>query len=117
MGGPAGDGRGRAARSGLGRVALRTSSEDALQRRVKALETASRPGRWVEDEPGLGKLYVTTDLDGHEHALYWESEHHQAHEELRPALKNQPQAKPNRGVGARRLDHINFLAADVLAKR
>jgi catechol 2,3-dioxygenase len=47
--------------------------------------------------------------------LYWESQHYEAPEELRPALKNQPQAKPNRGVGVRRLDHINFLAADVLA--
>ncbi|CAM5302781.1 Catechol 2,3-dioxygenase OS=Streptomyces fumanus OX=67302 GN=GCM10018772_25220 PE=4 SV=1 [Streptomyces fumanus] len=65
-------------------------------------------------EPGR-RLYVTTDPDGHEHALTGESERYQAPEELRPALKNQPQAKPNRGVGVRRLDHINFLAADVLA--
>ncbi|PJM93825.1 VOC family protein [Streptomyces sp. CB01373] len=102
-------------RPGLGRLALRTSSDEALERRVKATEEAGRPGHWVEDEPGLGRLYVTADPDGHEHALYWESEHHRAPEELRPALKNQPQAKPNRGVGVRRLDHVNFLAADVLA--
>ncbi|MFF9486383.1 catechol 2,3-dioxygenase [Streptomyces sp. NPDC014676] len=100
---------------GLGRLALRTSSEEALQRRVAALEAAGRPGKWVEDEPGIGRLYLTADPDGHEHALYWESEHYRAPEELKPALKNQPQARPNRGVGVRRLDHINFLAADVLA--
>ncbi|MDV9172668.1 catechol 2,3-dioxygenase [Streptomyces sp. W16] len=103
------------AQPGLGRLALRTSSEEALQRRIKAVEEAGGSGRWAEDEPGLGKLYVTTDPDGHEHALYWESEHYQAPDELKPALKNQPQAKPNRGVGVRRLDHINFLAADVLS--
>src|SRR3954467_99381 len=100
---------------GLGRLALRTADEAALHRRIKAVEGSGGTGRWVEDEPGLGKLYVTTDPDGHEHALYWESEYYRAPEELRPALKNQPQAKPNRGVGLRRLDHINFLAADVLA--
>ncbi|MGC0328349.1 catechol 2,3-dioxygenase-like lactoylglutathione lyase family enzyme [Streptomyces sp. SAI-170] len=100
---------------GLGRLALRTSSEEALHRRIAAIEEAGGTGRWAEDEPGLGKLYVTTDPDGHEHALYWESEHYRAPEELRPALKNQPQAKPNRAVGVRRLDHVNFLAADVLA--
>ncbi|OXS30915.1 VOC family protein [Streptomyces sp. XY006] len=100
---------------GLGRLALRTSSEEALGRRIRAIEAAGGTGRWAEDEPGLGRLYLTTDPDGHEHALYWESEHYQAPQALRPSLKNQPQTKPNRGVGVRRLDHVNFLAADVLA--
>ncbi|MEV4254356.1 catechol 2,3-dioxygenase [Spirillospora sp. NPDC049652] len=102
-------------RPGLGRTALRTSGEEALRRRVEALEAAGRAGRWVEDEPGLGRLYVTTDPDGHELALYWESEWFEAPAETRPALKNQPQAKPNRGVGVRRLDHVNYLASDVMA--
>jgi catechol 2,3-dioxygenase len=100
---------------GLRRTALRTSSEHALQRRVEELEAAGHTGRWVEDEPGIGKLYLTADPDGHEIALYWETEYYQAPPELKPALKNQPQAKSNRGVGVRRLDHINFLAADVAA--
>ncbi|MFF7140327.1 MFS transporter [Streptomyces nodosus] len=101
-------------RPGLGRLALRTSGEEALHRRVRAIEEAGGTGRWVEDEPGIGRLYVTTDPDGHEHALYWESEHYRAPDALRPALKNQPQAKPDRGVGVRRLDHINFLTFVVL---
>ncbi|MFD8686601.1 catechol 2,3-dioxygenase [Streptomyces sp. NPDC059651] len=100
---------------GLRRTALRTSSEDALRRRVEALEAAGRPGHWAEDEPGIGRLYVTTDPDGHELALYWESEWYEAPDALRPGLKNQPQAKPGRGVGVRRLDHVNFLGADVAA--
>lgn len=100
---------------GIRRTALRTSSEDALHRRVEALGAAGRPGRWAEDEPGIGRLYVTTDPDGHELALYWESEWYEAPDELRPGLKNQPQAKPGRGVGVRRLDHVNFLGADVAA--
>ncbi|MFG2539947.1 catechol 2,3-dioxygenase [Streptomyces sp. NPDC048511] len=104
-----------AEKPGLRRTALRTSSEEALRRRVAELEATGHAGRWVEDEPGIGKLYLTTDPDGHEIALYWESEYYQAPPELRPALKNQPQAKPNRGVGVRRLDHVNFLAADVAA--
>ncbi|MEU9090506.1 catechol 2,3-dioxygenase [Streptomyces sp. NPDC048428] len=100
---------------GIRRTALRTSSEDALRRRIEAIEAAGRTGHWVEDEPGIGRLYVTTDPDGHELALYWESEWYEAPEELRPGLKNQPQAKPGRGVGVRRLDHVNFLGADVAA--
>jgi catechol 2,3-dioxygenase len=99
--------------SGIRRTALRASSEEALQRRVKEIEASGRPGRWTEDEPGIGKLYVTSDPDGHEIALYWESEWYQAPPELKPGLKNQPQAKPGHGVGVRRLDHVNFLAASV----
>ncbi|MBQ0855546.1 catechol 2,3-dioxygenase [Streptomyces sp. BH-SS-21] len=101
--------------SGVRRTALRTSSEEALHRRVKELENAGHAGRWTEGEPGLGQLYVTADPDGHEIALYWESEWYQAPDELKPGLKNQPQAKPGHGVGVRRLDHVNFLAADVAA--
>ncbi|MFC9843528.1 catechol 2,3-dioxygenase [Streptomyces sp. NPDC060223] len=101
--------------AGMRRTALRASSDDALQRRVKELESAGHQGRWTEDEPGLGPLYVTTDPDGHELALYWESEWYRAPDELRPALKNQPQAKPGHGVDVRRLDHVNYLAADVAA--
>lgn len=69
-------------RPGLGRLALRTSGEEALHRRIKAVEAAGGTGKWVEDEPGLGRLYLTTDPDGHEHALYWESEYYRAPEEL-----------------------------------
>lgn len=101
--------------SGLRRTALRASSQEALRRRVDGLEAAGHEGRWTEDEPGLGPLYVTTDPDGHEVALYWESEWYRAPDELRPGLKNQPQAKPGHGVGVRRLDHVNYLAADVAA--
>ncbi|GHE30626.1 hypothetical protein GCM10017771_46880 [Streptomyces capitiformicae] len=101
--------------SGIRRTALRTSSEEALQRRVEELENTGRAGRWVEDEPGIGPLYVTTDPDGHEVALYWRSEWYEAPDDLKPGLKNQSQAKPGHGVGVRRLDHVNFLASDVAA--
>ncbi|GAB2804465.1 catechol 2,3-dioxygenase [Streptomyces daliensis] len=101
--------------SGVRRTALRTSSEEALRRRVAELERAGREGRWAEGEPGLGPVYVSSDPDGHELALYWESEWYEAPDELRPGLKNQPQAKPVQGVGVRRLDHVNFLGSDVAA--
>ncbi|WP_405457834.1 catechol 2,3-dioxygenase [Streptomyces sp. NBC_00101] len=100
---------------GVRRTALRTSSGEALHRRIKELEAAGRPGRWAEDEPGIGPLYLTSDPDGHELALYWESEHYVAPPALKPGLKNQPQAKPSHGVGVRRLDHVNFLGSDVAA--
>ncbi|MGW0855190.1 VOC family protein [Streptomyces sp. NPDC002690] len=101
--------------SGVRRTALRASSPEALERRAAAIREAGRDGEWVDGEAGTGRTFRTSDPDGHVLDLYYETEWYEAPPELRPALKNQPQAKPNRGVGVRRLDHINFLGADVLA--
>ena len=46
-----------------------------------------------------------------------ETEWYQAPEALRPALKNQAQRLPARGVNVRRIDHFNCLAADIQANR
>jgi len=99
--------------SGIRRTALRASSQEALERRVKAMEDAGRGIGWIEGDKGIGPTYLCTDPDGHEYELYWESEWYDPPEELRPSLKNQAQAYPGRGVCVRRLDHVNFLAADV----
>jgi catechol 2,3-dioxygenase len=101
--------------SGLRRMALRASSERALQRRVEAIEASGRTGEWVDGAAGTGPTYLTTDPDGHEIGLYYETEWYAAPDHLTAGLKNQPQAKPNRGIGVRRLDHVNYLANDVLA--
>ncbi len=99
---------------GIGRTALRCSSPEALERRIAAVRATGATGEWREDEPGVGPLWVTQDPDGHELALYYETEYWEAPtEEHRPGLKNQPQAQPGRGVAVRRLDHINYLAQDV----
>ncbi|MFE5291372.1 VOC family protein [Isoptericola sp. NPDC056618] len=98
---------------GIGRTALRCSSREALDRRVAAVQATGATGQWVRDEPSIGDLWVTQDPDGHELALYHETEYWQAPAELAPGLKNQPQAKPGQGVGVRRLDHVNYLAKDV----
>ncbi|HWV75906.1 MAG TPA: VOC family protein [Isoptericola sp.] len=98
---------------GIGRTALRCSSRAALDRRVAAVQGAGATGEWVRDEPGIGDLWVTRDPDGHELALYHETEYWEAPPALAPGLKNQAQAKPGHGVGVRRLDHVNYLAKDV----
>jgi len=101
--------------SGIRRTALRTWSAEALKRRVAAIEESGLGIGWREGKSGIGQTYAFRDPDGHEFDLYWESEHYKAPESSRPALKNQPEAKPAHGVGVRRLDHVNFLAAEVEA--
>ncbi|MCO6003625.1 catechol 2,3-dioxygenase [Actinoallomurus purpureus] len=99
--------------SGIRRTGLRASGQEALDRRVKAIEEAGYGIGWRDGDPGLGPTYVFRDPDGHEMEIYWESEWYDAPPELAPSLKNQAQAYPARGVCVRRLDHVNFLAAEV----
>jgi catechol 2,3-dioxygenase len=98
--------------SGVGRTALRASSEEALKRRVAAMEERGLGIGWADGDPGIGPTYICRGPDGHEFELYWETERYQPPEHLRPALKNQAQAYPGVGVCVRRLDHVNYLARD-----
>lgn len=103
--------------SGLGHAAFRARSPQALARRVKAIEAAGAGVGWVEDELGHGPAYQFHDPDGHLIELYYETEWYQPPPELKPALKNQAQRFPARGVNVRRIDHFNCLAADIAANR
>jgi catechol 2,3 dioxygenase len=101
--------------SGIGRTYLRTSSQDALDETVRRLDELGVGGDWVEDELGLGPIYLTTDPDGHLIGFYWDTEWFDAPPGLVPSLKNQAARFPGRGANVRRLDHVNFLAADIPA--
>jgi catechol 2,3-dioxygenase len=102
-------------RAGIGRTFLRAASPQALRRRAEAIEVAGLGTGWSESEFGLGPVYLCTDPDGHDLGLYYETERYVVTEEHRPSLKNQASAFPGRGANVRRLDHVNFLAADVPA--
>lgn len=99
--------------NGVGRSLYRASSEEALERRVAAIEAAGLGHGWREPEVGVGRSYEFEDPDGHLMAIYYDTEHYVPDEQDTPALKNQASAFPGRGVNVRRMDHINYLAADV----
>jgi catechol 2,3-dioxygenase len=103
--------------SGLSVCGLRAWSPDALERRIRAIEASGLGIGWNEGDHGRGESFRFTDPDGHIFELYHEADRYEAPEHLRPALKNQPQRNPGRGAAVRRLDHVNFLAADVRANR
>lgn len=100
--------------AGVGRTTFRATSEEALQRRVAAIEETGLGVGWVDGQLGNGPTYEFRGPDGHAMGIYYESERYVATDD-KPALKNQASAFPGRGVNARRLDHINFLANDVVA--
>ena len=101
--------------AGVGRTTFRAISQEALERRVAAIESTGLGEGWVDGEVGTGPTYMFRDPDGHSMGIYYETERYVAGDEDRPALKNQASAFPGRGVNARRLDHINYLAKDVEA--
>lgn len=103
--------------SGLGHYALRAASPQALERRVAAIEKSGLGKGWKDDNIGHGPAYCFTDPDGHNMEIYYETEWYEPPEALRPALKNQASRFQDKGVGLRRIDHINLLAVDVPANR
>jgi catechol 2,3-dioxygenase len=103
--------------AGIGHLAFRTASRQALERRVRVLDAMGRGIGWSEGDLGHGRSYIARDPDGHRIELYYETRWYEAPPELRPALKNQAQRYPSRGCSARRIDHLNLLVLDVAETR
>ncbi len=98
---------------GIGHFAFRTWSQQALTRRAKALKDAGVATRWTDCDLGHGPALLTETPDGHKMELYYETQRYTPPAELKPALKNQAQRFPARGVNVRRLDHFNLLASKI----
>ena len=103
--------------AGMGHYAFRTSSPQALARRVAALEHSGLGQGWTDGDLGHGPAYRFADPDGHIVEIYYETEWYAPPAALKPALKNQAARFPARGANVRRLDHVNLLAVDVAATR
>ncbi len=102
---------------GLGHVALRASSAEALGRRVDALEAAGHGRGWIDGDLGHGPAYRFADPDGRPFEIYYETERYRPPDALAPPMLNQLARRSDRGVGVRRLEHANFLSPDVRACR
>ena len=99
--------------TGVAHIGYRTSSEQGLARRVAAIEKMGCGIGWTEGDLGHGKSYRFHDPDNHVFEIYFDTKKYQAPQAEKPALKNQAQRYHGRGVGVRRIDHLNLLAQDV----
>lgn len=99
--------------TGVGHVGYRASSEQALLRRVAAIEAMGCGICWSDGDLGHGRAYRFYDPDGHVFELYFDTQKYVAPPDEKPALKNQAQRNHGRGCAVRRLDHLNLLAQDV----
>jgi len=102
---------------GIGHIAIRAWSPEALKRRVAAIEGAGLGEGWSDGDHGHGPAYSFRDPDGHRFELFYEQDRYVPPEALRPRLKNVPQRHVDRGASVKRIDHANILAADVAANR
>jgi catechol 2,3-dioxygenase len=102
---------------GVGHIAWRTRSPEALARRIDALEACGTAGQWVRDELGHGPAYRFELPSGQQFELLWEVDYFTVAEAERSGLLNRPQRRPARGIPVRRLDHVGITAPDVAANR
>lgn len=107
----------RSQTTGMGHCAYRTSSQAALDRRVKVIEEMGLGIGWTDGDLGHGPSYRFRSPDGHVFELYWETRKYVAPEGEKPALKNIAQRFHGRGAAPRRIDHFNLLASDVSKMR
>jgi len=105
------------AEPGVGCIAWRCVSPQALERRAKAIEQAGLGEGWTNGDFGRGRSYRFRDPDGHRMEIYYEEQKFVAPRELHSTLKNLPQKYTGRGVCVRRVDHLALLAKDVETNR
>ena len=103
--------------AGVGTIAWRAMSENALERRVAAIEALDRGVGWNNGDFGRGRSYRFTDPDGHRMEIYYEEQKYVAPAHLRSTLDNLPMKYTGRGVGVRRIDHLAVCAANVAENR
>jgi catechol 2,3-dioxygenase len=102
----------RAETTGIGHLAYRTTSAEALDRRVAAIEASGyRTHGWVEGDLGHGRAYRFEDPFGHVFEIYWDTRWYEAPPADRHPLKNMASAFT--GAAPRRIDHVNLLGEDV----
>lgn len=105
-------------RTGVGHIGYRTMSEEALARRVAAIEASGYKAHgWVEGDLGHGRAFRFEDPFGHVFELYWDTRRYEPGPADRPALKNMSSRFHAQGACPRRLDHLNLLAEDVTVFR
>ena len=98
--------------TGVGHIAYRASSPQALERRVKAIEASGyKVHGWIDGDLGHGPAFRFEDPFGHVFEIYWDTVKYQATGAEVPALKNTASAFT--GAAPRRLDHLNLLSSDV----
>jgi catechol 2,3-dioxygenase len=101
-----------APRAGLGHVAWRARSPQALARRVAAIETAGLGQGWSDGDFGHGRAYQFYTPEGHPMELFWDVDYVIVPTGQQTSLCNRPTKGPQTGMPVRRIDHVNLMLAN-----
>ncbi|MVA12152.1 catechol 2,3-dioxygenase [Agrobacterium vitis] len=103
----------RSERTGVGHIAYRAASPEALERRVKIIEASGfKVIGWADGDLSHGRAFRFEDPFGHVFEIYWETKWYAPQDQAdQPVLKNTASAFT--GAAPRRLDHLNLLGSDV----
>ncbi|WP_246710270.1 VOC family protein [Martelella soudanensis] len=99
--------------TGVGHIAYRAASPEALARRVEAIEASDfRVIGWNDGDLSHGRAFRFEDPFGHIFEIYYDTNWYVPQEDAeKPALKNTASAYT--GAAPRRIDHLNLLSEDV----
>jgi len=104
----------RADTTGVGHIAYRAASPEALERRVKAIEASGfKVIGWNDGDLGHGRAFRFEDPFGHVFEIYWDTKRAPREGGDKPALKNNASRFHAQGACPRRIDHLNLLSEDV----
>lgn len=103
--------------AGLGHVAWRTASEEALKETAERLTGTEYGLGWNDGDAGHGPAFRVRTPDGHPMELLWDVTYYRAKPEERSLLRSRPQRRPLRGIPVRRLDHVNLFNSDPVAAK
>lgn len=106
-----------AAHAGLGHVAFRCRSPQALESRAAAIEATGQGRGWTDGDLGHGRAYQFETPAGHRWEIFFDVDYYEARGEQRSALKNRPSRRPTSGIAVRRIDHFNITAPETGAVR
>ncbi|MCH6236379.1 VOC family protein [Cognataquiflexum rubidum] len=102
---------------GMRHFAWRARSEQALQRRVDAIQSTKLGIGWHDGDIGHGRAFSFHTPDGHLAEIYFDTQKYKASTKNMSALKNTASKFPGKGINVRRIDHLNLFAKDVRAFR
>jgi catechol 2,3-dioxygenase len=102
---------------GMGYAGWRSTSKQALDRRVKAIEATGLGRGWVDGECGVGPAYEFALPDGNVQRLNWDVEYYRPPTEQTSVLLNRVQRRPLTGVPIKNLDHLNMMSGNVTANK
>lgn len=99
----------------VGHIAFRVEAPEDLEMYAQRIEEDGYEVTWHEpdEEPGQGRSIRFTGPAQQPFELFYEMEGPDLPKEQRSRLKNQPQRFVDRGIGARRIDHVNCYVPNV----